>query len=760
MRFRFALSASLALLGTCGFAQDLKQRISFSAPATRAAVLFPALGKQMGLELGTVPGTEDEVILIDVHDVTVKELMNQIAKAANAEWKHDRKVYRLIRPDRLSLKASVKESEERTALYQRFLNLQSERLRAVPAWSSEQAKALAKALHDSENDSLGGKGPPRRSPKGALSIADQTPATTAVHELLQQLGAEQLARLNPRQRIVFALHPTSMQLTLGGESARIFEEFVRNQREYAEAVSDGSPVNSVQRMSFQLGQTPVLEPGNPALGIGQAIMVIDQHGAQMAGPGVAMQVKLTVADTTGAPLASATVNVFQPIPEDVADPTPEGTNPVGIDKSGQEFAKLFARPLRVNVMVMQGRSVDRSATMYVRLPGVAESVGFYRAVSRPRATAPMSPELRNRLLHPEAYDPLAYVAGDALKASASALHLNLVADLPDSCFQAFCQMFESPAATAGATDLLKITCHEAGLRVDQTGSWAVISPTNPEEAAALRVNRVGLGKLLRSIDAAKSVNLDDLAAYVSQQEKDVTDVGIDGKYLQIVSGPLGRQAITMTQNPNALKIYGARTPSQRAAIAANGAVTLDSLTAEQKRWLVEDVFNSIDGPHRIAEAPRGPRIDDRRGDIKSERTQMLPGGIRLDGHLSFKVSTEKGFNGQDPETSTATFLSTPEIAASLFQKEMPALGPPVDYKTYQAASRSTITLQFELAAGITLTRTLEDTEIDRDSQAVSYDNIASDSKKEIDDYLQRIRSVLKGMTIGSTTPPRRISPPP
>src|SRR5471030_2523469 len=102
MNARLPFSACLALVALTSFGQDLNKRISFSAPASRAVVLFPDLGKQIGLDLKTIAQTEDEVLLIRAHDVTIKELLDRIAKAANAEWRLDRKTYRLIRPDRLS----------------------------------------------------------------------------------------------------------------------------------------------------------------------------------------------------------------------------------------------------------------------------------------------------------------------------------------------------------------------------------------------------------------------------------------------------------------------------------------------------------------------------------------------------------------------------------------------------------------------------------------------------------------------------------
>ena len=84
MKLQFGFSVLLTAFAALVNAQDLQRRISFSAPASRAVVLFPQLAKELGFPLKTVPQTENEVLLIQVHDVSIRDLMDRIATVANA----------------------------------------------------------------------------------------------------------------------------------------------------------------------------------------------------------------------------------------------------------------------------------------------------------------------------------------------------------------------------------------------------------------------------------------------------------------------------------------------------------------------------------------------------------------------------------------------------------------------------------------------------------------------------------------------------
>src|SRR5437588_174454 len=89
------LALSIALL-TQG--PGLGKEINFSAPAARLKLLLPELSRAAGVMLRAAPETENEVILLRLKGVTVKQAMDRIAEVDVAKWREDQGVYYLTRP--------------------------------------------------------------------------------------------------------------------------------------------------------------------------------------------------------------------------------------------------------------------------------------------------------------------------------------------------------------------------------------------------------------------------------------------------------------------------------------------------------------------------------------------------------------------------------------------------------------------------------------------------------------------------------------
>src|SRR4051812_31235563 len=94
------LPLGCVLLTPIGHAQDADRNVSFAMPATRASVLLTALGPKIGANLSTSGHMENEVLLVKVKDVPVKDLLAKIAEAADGEWRQEQNGLRLVRsPD-------------------------------------------------------------------------------------------------------------------------------------------------------------------------------------------------------------------------------------------------------------------------------------------------------------------------------------------------------------------------------------------------------------------------------------------------------------------------------------------------------------------------------------------------------------------------------------------------------------------------------------------------------------------------------------
>ena len=94
---RTTLLVGLAFACGAAFAQDLSAKFSFKAPAARAKSLVGSLGKAAGVSLSTSGNVGEDVLVLNLTDVTVAEAMKRIAETLHAEWQKDGEGYVLSR---------------------------------------------------------------------------------------------------------------------------------------------------------------------------------------------------------------------------------------------------------------------------------------------------------------------------------------------------------------------------------------------------------------------------------------------------------------------------------------------------------------------------------------------------------------------------------------------------------------------------------------------------------------------------------------
>src|SRR5512145_2078243 len=92
------LGLILTLTAKSPMQHGINQLITFRCPATRAENLLPLLAKKTGLSLRVGRAMSDEVLIIDVKGVKLKNLMDRMASCASARWSNKHSVYRLERP--------------------------------------------------------------------------------------------------------------------------------------------------------------------------------------------------------------------------------------------------------------------------------------------------------------------------------------------------------------------------------------------------------------------------------------------------------------------------------------------------------------------------------------------------------------------------------------------------------------------------------------------------------------------------------------
>ncbi|MGV3618950.1 MAG: hypothetical protein ACO1SV_26790 [Fimbriimonas sp.] len=751
------LLASLALVAPVGWAQDVSQKVTFSAPAGRASVLLKKLGDQTGVTLETTNQTKDEVLLIRVKDVPLKDVLERIAKVSDADWRADGNGFRLSRSGERQNEAVKAELEARTEALGRQLKEAMERQAKLPAWDNAQATKHADRQVAQREAMMRGEGVLRLSGADAFAT-EETPGGRVLVTLLAGLGPKALAAVGPTHRIVYALNPTRAQRPLAANSGTLLRKYVENQKLYAEAFRKRQPAEEGRTVVIRGASGPEMGSGDPNLGIGQAILVLTRANEMV-------QANLTVADTNGDTIATANWNVQIPVP----GPTPP-TEEAALELSpiGSEFAKLAGGA------PTGGRTGGPTRVMAVRMVASGSGGGFSFDNSQAVPPVPITPALRAFLLRPEENDPQALVVGDALEKAADKVGKNLVASLPDSAIMPLARRFANEKVTA--TSLLGYMGGAAGLRIDASDAWLQVSPKYPVTAREQAIDRVAFGRLGRTLQDGGFVRLNELANFATAQTKAVSTQDFDGSALRLINAGAATTAIGPLSEPNILRLYATLTPAQQNTLGNGGAIPFTQLTGAQRTIIANDVFTSFDGPQLsqqrgergtmtvTAISGGGPRsFMSFGGGVKNERTQMLPEGLPANGVLKVATNRQLAAYGIESKSGAGGIVTPSSLASAQFASErsdFQAFGTPPKYDQFLPGAQVQYTFTFELAADVSMVRNLIDTSIDMKATKVSFNGLSNEFKTQTTTMLESMKTSLSGITIGAPLRTGGGTPPP
>lgn len=139
--------------------QDTAKQITFSAKAQDAGKMLAELSKFAGTALIADGPVRQEILLLDVKEVSLKDLLERIARVAGAEWvkKHDG--LHLTRTGALMRKQAQEEISRRSDLIRKeiaFFKKDAERSEWTPNSAATLARQLLAAGREAEEDPLKG----------------------------------------------------------------------------------------------------------------------------------------------------------------------------------------------------------------------------------------------------------------------------------------------------------------------------------------------------------------------------------------------------------------------------------------------------------------------------------------------------------------------------------------------------------------------------------------------------------------------------
>ena len=701
---------------------------------------MPALSKSIGMRLETNSQTANEVLLIQVKDVAAKDVLDRIAKVADAQWKQEKDILRLVRPITLVHREEKAELQARIDLYRHFFEILKKTISSRPAWTLPESDSLLKTMQeasDAQVDLLRKDG--FTTFKAMLS---EFPAVRAINSLLFDLGAEALAKIGENERVVYAIHPNAMQLSLGPSAESILTKFASEQKPFVEAYKQPGrkkfggryPSNWFDFDSLQLDQKADL-----ANGLGQAILVVRRLAS---GPDTSLRANLIVADGRGGTLGygNSTYELASMVPK---PPLSDHQTPIELGKLEKELLKAY-RKVFIHRGVMQASSM--------LLPGTKDWIGFSKPFPDPPRTSDLSNMLVNTMLHPEKNDPLSLIPGEAIAKSADSLHLNLVADLPDTIYSRLLNLFRSEPEI-GTSELLNFYLARYGCLTEREENWLIISPARPNEMRTKQVNRIALGELLRSCRSNEGLRLDELSQMAVRQEKPVKSQDIDGLQIRVIFPELFEAAIEAFGRTDQLRILGTLTAAERSLMERNAPIPLGMLTPSQFNWLGDDVFN---GESSI-EIGGGNSNPFRPASISNERSQALADGIPREGTLKIEASSDNAILATNSLTGDTKDLTPIQLASELLEREYPTVGTAANFDRFLAGRAIHYRMHYDLVPKVTVDAEFRDSAFDMRRRAGALGELPSDILNRVQTVMAAVR---KDAMFADRNSSKRQSPPP
>ncbi len=754
---RPTLIAAIALVGTYTYAQETVAKFNFKAPAGPAKQVFAELSKVAGVPLVASGPIANDVILVNVTDVTANDTMAKIATALNGEWRKEGSGWVLYRGTNLEAAEARIETAARVAEFRTNLKRIIDEHSKLGEFNSTTAKKLVdtqQKLDDEVSRQLSGGGGSFRISGDFDGVSRQTPAARAIVTLLSRMTDAQIASLTSESRVVFGLNPTRMQLPLPNGANQVLRKFIQDTQTYKDVRERNTkqPTGNVTRTFSVNGLgSEGIGDGDPRLGIGYAILTKEPG---FGGSRTNVSVTLTVADPNGKTIASGQFFVGPNLNQSaVTGQTAPAANesPIKLSESAQELAKLLNQLSGGG----QGGLVMRTTSLAIAVEGSPTTAVTLGGEATKNIL--VSPELRQKLLNPEQYDPLSFAPGEAFAFVSDNRNKDLVAYLPDT---SFLPLTRAASDNATPTRFLSTATSSGGLRIVDSEGWMIVAPQKPSESRTRVVNRQALGTTLRVADARGNINLDVWADFASKQRKAPRSGEIDESYLRIINNSAAEEGLSQFSfngGWQTLQFYASMSTAQRQALQQSGQIQLRTLSQYQIGLVMDQLFNSFDGP-RVNRSNQGnPReIFAAFGGVSNERTLLLPNGMPRDGYLSFNLKNTEIAQASSGTEGTTKFMSAESLAFERVRSESPELasfGPQTSFSQYRIAGQRAITFQFHLTPEMTFTRQLQDNTPGNQAFA-SFERLPADFRQKVErSYEQLKRSWGAGSGRGNQVPP-------
>lgn len=608
--------------------------VSYSTVAAPMKRVFAELSEKTGTRLAVSNELAEEPLILDVHEVTLKDLRDRIAQAVQAEWQEDKGLLRLVRTPAKRRELEERELHDRTAALQKMLDRERRSLEGKATFDRKLALELADSVALVMTRSPGQQIDAPDNYRRIQALNDRGPLLRLMKRIVCAMDARTLARLPYEERHVFSSPPKALQMPLPADAVKAYWDFQSEWIIWSDAARERNLERFLEdRNTWEGNIMQLLKAGRGDSPPVDRIVLSFQKSWFTAG-GV---FQLKAADAAGKVLFEG----FLPMYED-------------------ELMNRNVNPAKPPDK--KGNPIEYSATTaeYLNLTKTLYSVGFDEPPQ-------VSTELRQRLLTPETNDPLAFGASEDLMAAAKAEGRHLVAYPSDSGLE---PLQTSRFGTGmSAEEAIRLISNWPETAVNRGGDWMVIRPRKPITALKLRESRSALGQYLRGVVKAGRCTVEADASYISSRSPECLNSGQLASTRLHILLPSALQTLNRSSR-EALWFHGSLDVGQRAALKQS-RLTFGHLGVAQRRILIsymkrqEQGFQKADAPFvNQGNAHRWPAFE--YNNIRKDSTEALPNGVPSSApitehaHRDVALRTEIAYEGREPQEATLTGLSAAE----------------------------------------------------------------------------------------------------
>jgi len=607
---------------------------------------MPRLAELTKLPLKVTKAMETDVVLVSVHDVTAEELLKRIAAATGGKWTQSDNLYYLSPSN--GARAALKSR----AFIRRTAKLAVDLKKLDPANRKAESKPTP-----GEFD---------------MSVLTGSHGDAIFFQLLSAIGPQQLAGMLPGDRAVLSTRPTARQYSLPPCDDAI-SAYISRHNEEAEkaaeklksriaAAGGGSDTEAPEIDYGQFGEVKHIK-GQPA----KAILILSrtQGMVEIFGNGE-LSCDLVLYDAAGKELGRDRTSLGSFFDTDEM-------------KELMDTSTGKSKPPSEEQLELSPET--KQLTKYLRSMQMAASPNSSGGMS-----ADVQKQMKDRLMHPEIFDPVAYPA-DLFAAYAKAKNLQLVASLPDSFGAWLISLMMSSTTAAGVEKKLD---NDANLVVDSSDGWLTIAPGDFRSEP---MNRVDLAKILASLSGEPNPDIDLLAAAALAGMGD-PDHGMLPELWMALTSP-GQTSLFM-EDWDMLRLYGALSPDQRSVLSSSKRLLVTALTEPQKSLLDRMVYGAGSGVSFFTgEAPLHVEVKHDEGSILGAADSMFNDALEqygVDGESS------KDYRGEPTEVAP----NGPPAGAAITLKvsSSQVLEPVIKGKDTPAAQAYSQPMGVEALAGI------------------------------------------------------------